>query len=351
MIDALGSGGAERQMSYLAKELHLAGHDVKLVTFYNSDMFYADAVQSTGVNLEVHPEGASIPKRVFLILKLVKSFKPDMVIAYKDGASMSACMAKLLADFRLTVSERNTTQTLTKKERLKFFLYRFADHIVPNSYSQADFIISNYPSLAGKVKVITNMIDENRFTTVDKSILENKPLRILTTARIVPQKNPKIYLQCIAELKRRRVAAYFDWFGAEDNSCPGLKAELLTMTKDLGIETMVSFFDPEKNIEKEYHSHDIFLLPSRFEGFPNVLCEAMACGMPAVATNVCDSPKILTDAKWHVNPDSYMDMADKLEFMIKMAEEERHDIGKKNASIIKDLCSSESFVKQYTALM
>lgn len=349
LIDALGSGGAERQIGYLATSLHKAGHVVKLVTFYDTAQFYAEDIRSKGVDLEICLEGKSPLKRPLAIRCLVKDFKPDMVIAYKDGAAMAACMAKAICKFRLTVSERNTTQELTPREKLKFLLYRFADHIVPNSFSQSDFIAKNFPSLMPKVTVITNMIDTDRFTPLSEHN-EGKPLRVITTARIMPQKNLHNYLRAISLLRQRGVNMVFDWFGAEDKNDPEYKKSVLALRSELGLDDIVNFNDPVNDIEQEYHRHDIFLLPSSYEGFPNVLCEAMACGMPSVATAVCDSPRIMTDKRFHADPDNPESIANAVQCISELTPDERREIAEDNIRRIASLCSPDSFLEKYLSL-
>lgn len=108
--------------------------------------------------------GNSFVSKLLSVMKFISENNFDVVIAYKDGATMIACLCKMMGgNFKLVVSERNTTQSLSKRERLKFFLYRFADIIVPNLHAQGDFISGHYPNLASKVHVITNFTDTNLF--------------------------------------------------------------------------------------------------------------------------------------------------------------------------------------------
>lgn len=349
LIDALGSGGAERQIGYLARVLQESGNIVKLVTFYDTANFYTDDIRNKGVNIEIHTEGQRGWKRPFVICRLVKEFKPDMVIAYKDGASIASCIAKIFTRFRLTVSERNTTQNLSIKERAKFFLYQFANHIVPNSYSQGDFISEHYPRLMRKVTVITNMIDTSRFTP-SSNHAENNPLRVITTARLSPQKNLHNYLHAVSILRDRGIDMRFDWYGDSSGSLQDYHESVMDLHSRLKLNDIVTFYSSIKDIEQQYRSHDIFLLPSQYEGFPNVLCEAMACGLPCIATAVCDSRRILTDERFLADPNSPESIADALEYMYRLSPQERQLIGAHNTARINELCSPLEFCKKYSAL-
>lgn len=349
LIDALGSGGAERQMTYLAIELKKAGHAVKLITFYDSIDFYKDLLIKENIEVKSRTDGQHFIKRPLVIRNEILDFHPDMVIAFKDGVTIASCIAKLMCKFQLIVSERNTTQSISIKDRLKFNLYRLADHIVPNSFSQSDFIARHFPYLMKKVTVITNMIDTTRFTP-QKHKQEHSPLRVITTARVLPQKNIHNYIEAISILKKKGYNLSFNWYGDKFKGFEDFNKSITIHIEQLNLEKTVHFFEAKQNIEAEYYNHDIFLLPSLYEGFPNVLCEAMSCGLPCVTTAVCDSPLILPDSRFHANPNSPESIAEAIQHIIELSPEERSKIGKANAERIKELCSPKAFIDKYTAL-
>lgn len=348
LIDNMGQGGAERQLSYLAIELKRAGCDVRLIKFYSGENFYGPDLIANGIEVETLSAGKSSLKRPFVIAKLVRQWHPDMVVAYKTGTALAACIANFFTCFNLVVSERNTTQRLSRKERVKFFLYRFADHIVPNSFSQAELISKHFPKLMPRVTVITNMIDMDKFHPAVNHI-EGEILNIITAARIAPQKNVLNYLDAIALLRDRGVRAHFHWYGHLDNK--PYFTEVVDKQKELGLEDMIIFHGATQDIADLYRKMDIFCLPSLYEGFPNVLCEAMACGLPAVATAVCDSIRILTDSRFQAEPSNPTSIADALERMITLTTKERSSIGKRNTERISGLCSAKAFSDKYLSLL
>ncbi len=350
IIDSLASGGAERQMSLLVRELDKKGVDTTLVVFSDINNFYLQDIEDTGVNIIIDTKGLNPLKRIFRIRHWVKELKPDAVIAYKDGVCMAACLAKLTCNFRLIVSERNTTQELSRRERLKFRLYSKADVIVPNSYSQGEFIKKHFPALSSKIEVITNMVDTERFCPDDNKSHHSVP-HIITTARITPQKNVHNFLKAVKILKDKGTQVKFDWYGGENNTDPEYKISVLKEVENLSISDMIEFHDPEPKVERLYQKSDIFLLPSIYEGFPNVLCEAMACGLPAVATLVSDVPFILKDDRFLANPLEPQSIAGALLKMIELPDKERKEIGRNNRERIVELCSPVKFSEKYISLI
>lgn len=349
MTDAMGQGGAERQLACLAEELKKIGHKVRLVTFYDNGNFYAPQLEKAGVKMEIFLGGQNPRRRPFIILDIIREWTPDMVIAYKPGTAMASCIARIFHKFNLIVSERNTTQVLSLSERIRFFLYRWADHIVPNSQSQADFIACHYPNLKPKVSVITNMVATETFIP-GKETVENDIPQVITTARITPQKNVLTYIDAIAELKRRNIPVHFNWYGRIDDHNDYWK-RIQDSIKRNRVHDMITFHGLTQDSVAAYQKADIFFLPSEYEGFPNVLCEAMSCGLPAIATDVCDNSSILTDSRWLCDFKSPVDMADKIEAMLCLPLESRNQIGCDNRRIIEKLCSPTTFVDKYLNLL
>lgn len=349
LIDSLASGGAERQMSYLASGLQKAGNDVTLIVFSDSKPFYKDRVVKSGVNLIFDLKGFNRYRRILRIRHWVRKFRPDAVIAYKDGVTMAACLARMLTKFHLIVSERNTTQALSRYEKMKFSLYRKADVIVPNSYSQARFIEQNYPHLFTKTTVITNALDTEAFIMPEVKERHN-PLVIVTTARIMPQKNVLRYLEAVDHFKERKNEVIFKWFG---NQSDAYFSDVQKQVKNLGLEGIITFYPAVKDVAKVYAEADAFCLPSVYEGFPNVVCEAMSCGLPVICGNVCDNADIVSDGEngYLFNPCDTEDIVKGIEKLLCLSDKQRRIMGVTNRAKIKNLCSPEAFISKYAAIL
>ena len=354
LIDGLGMGGAERQMIGLASFLKEKGYHVDLVT-YNSRNLYAEIVEKYGlasITLCTKNNKWSKLQAVRHHIKAVGGY--DWVIAYKDGPAVIGCLLKMFGvKFRLIVSERNTNQGLTKRERLKFFLYRWANYIVPNAYAQERFIVKNFPELKNSTITITNFTDTDYFKPIvrDKSNI----LNILTVARIAKQKNVLNYLEAIKLLKADgyTTQVHFDWYG-DIQTGEEFYGELCYKRRlDLELENLITFHLGTTDIVNHYQTCDIFCLPSIYEGFPNVICEAMSCGKPIVCSRVCDNPDIV---KENVNglffdPTDVQSIYNSLKQMIEMSNESRLEWGYNSRCISESLFSKQVFVDKYIRLI
>lgn len=355
LIDTMGiGGGAERQMAGLTIMLLQRGYNVDLVTYHNHETYPELAQQP---NLRIIPLQTKNSKWAKLMavrrhMKAVGGY--DWIIAYKDGPTIIGCILKLLGGgFSLIVSERNTNQCINMTDRIKFFLYRFADYIVPNSHAQKDFIKLHFPVLANKVRTITNFTDTTNFNPTETHA--NAKLNILTVGRITPQKNIITYLEAIKLLKLDGYAdkVHFNWIGDAQSGDNEYKRSCLKKVKDLMIGDIIDFYPATKDIVKQYQSCDIFCLPSIYEGFPNVVCEAMSCGKPIVCSRVCDNPYIVEENRNGLlfDPQNVTSIYTTLKEVIEMDQSTRDEWGIASRSIAESRFSKETFVNKYIELI
>lgn len=352
-IDAFSLGGAERQLIGLALFLKQKGYDITLVS-YHKENFYEDLLKSNNLQFEILRTEDSQWSKVRSVRRFIKSQGGfDWIIAYKNGPCMIACILKLLGlKAKVIVSERNTTQFLTRRERIKYLLYRFSDYIVPNSFSQAKFISDNAPALKEKIVTITNFTDTERFVPVVN--VASQTFKIMTAGRVAKQKNVLRYLEAISLIKNRGFnQVHFDWYGDVQPGEESYGEQVLSETQRMGLDETISFFPATKDIVGKYQACDVFCLPSIYEGFPNVICEAMSCGKPIVCSNVCDNPLIVEETinGFLFNPDSAEEMAERIIQMYEMPEEQRMEMGRKSREIAERNFSEETFVEQYIKLI
>lgn len=351
LIDGLTLGGAERQMIGLASMLKKRNYDVDLAYYYKEN-FYEALVSQEGIKTSYITVNSSRFNKIYKIYKFVKKGKYDAVIAYKDGATSIACILRMLGlKFKLIVSERNTNQGVSKKDILKFALYNNADYIVPNSYSQRSFIIKNFKKLEGKTITITNFIDTDYFVPADSN--NGKVKKILTVARIAKQKNIINYLYAIQNVVSNYKDVVFEWYGDIQPGEEEYANSCFEKVRDLGIEDNFKFYPAEKNIRDKYQESYIFCLPSSYEGYPNVVCEAMSCGKPILCSNVCDNPMIVQDGYTGLlfNPNDIGDISNKIETMLSLPDNDITVMGRRCVEASKNTCSKESFVEKYIQLL
>lgn len=344
--DSLGAGGAQRQLVGLAVLLKQKGYDVQ-VAVYHDDPFYAGYLKDNNVPCQLISQAASSVRRIPAITRYFKKQNPDWVIAYQESPSTFACLAKVLGcRFKLMVSERSTTQSVTWREKVRFFLYRWADWIVPNCFTQEHFLKEYSPKLGGKIKTITNFVDLMKFHPV-KHERRNVP-EIVIAASIWYPKNTLGFIEAVKLAKEKGCKFHVSWYGKTEK-WQNYIGECQTLIGSYHLEEYISLLDKSYKIDEVYRNADYFCLPSFYEGTPNVICEAMASGLPVICSDVCDNPRYVHEGENGLlfDPHNPEDIADKIEQALKM-DEDRYNLYYKNSrNIAEDLLSEKAFIQKY----
>lgn len=350
ITEGLGSGGAERQICGLAVMLTKAGFPCRLIT-YVKKQFYEPYLRHHGVDYKFVPELWDKKTRIFKAARYVRQYKPDVVISFLPSVNKTMCLAKLFFKTKLVVSERNNNTCITRGDKIQFNLYRMADAIVPNSNSQGKFISNNFPFLSKKVHPIINFVDVNRFTP-SVTLVRNENLRVVTVARYAHQKNVLTYLKAVRMVKDMELNLHFDWYG--DKKCYATYyAEIEKEYQQLDIADYMTLHNPNQKIEEEYRKADIFCLPSLFEGYPNVVAEAMSCELPILCSNVYENPYIVEEGVngFLFDPNKPEAIADAINKMANLTHEERLEMGKRNRQLCLKRNTEEAFLKSYVELI
>lgn len=353
-IDSLGAGGAQRQLTGLAVLLKGKGYGVKVVT-YHDHPFYQHILEENHVEYECM---RTPPRKCLLMLvSIVKRFETDVLISFQTGPNSLACVAAWLTRKPLIVSERNTHTSISRNESLIFQLYRNARYVVPNSYSEAKFIGSNFKFLEHKVTTISNFVDLDKFTPKSNAIIL-KPRKMLIVASVKDSKNTKRFIDAFEMAKRKGCELQVEWYGInpKESELPAnyiYTQECVKMVEDKGIGDSLKLLLKRKDIQNAYREADIFCLPSLFEGTPNVICEAMASGLPVIASDVCDNSRYVHEGEngFLFNPLDIESMSEAMLKVSNMTDEELATFGKNSRTIAERQCSMEEFVNKYIKLI
>lgn len=350
ITENLGSGGAERQICGLAVMLTKVGYTCRLIT-YVENQFYEPFLRQNGVDYELVHELWDKRMRVVRVARYVREYKADVVVSYLPSVNVTMCMAKPFFKAKLIVSERNNNTGITYKDRIQFNLYRMADAIVPNSNSQGGFICKNFPFLAKKVHPIINFVDVYRFTPKVTSV-SNDILRVVTVARYTQQKNVISYLRAVRMVKDKKMRVHFDWYGDKHHN-NSYYAQVEKEYQRLDISDYLTLHDPVSHVEEEYRRADVFMLPSLFEGYPNVVAEAMSCGLPVICSNRYENPYIIENGVngFLFDPENVNDMVDAICKICSLTVEERRLMGQRNRQLCLERNTEEAFLRSYVELI
>ncbi len=302
IIDHFGSGGAQRQMVELACGLKRRGHAVEMFVYFSQYEFFRAPLDE--LHIVVHEPAAGRGASIGVIRRLASLMRSgvfDVAVSYLSTPNIFAEIARVFAPgTRLVVSERTSFHDDKSAigAVLRRLLHGLSDRVVANSETQAAWL-NRWPWLKGRVSCIYNGVDLSAFQPMGSIPNSGRTLRLLGVGRIGPEKNLVNLITALAQFEKKfGYVPEIDWAGQRDSSRAGrdycekvdaLLASLPTVRQHwhwLGLQSDVP------GLLREHHA---LIHPSFYEGLPNSVCEALAAGMPVLASNVCDHPLLVAD--------------------------------------------------------
>lgn len=292
IIRDLGHGGAQRQLVLLAKGLAREGHEVSVIHFY--DGAFRAELEAAGVHTICAGKKSrwDLPGFFFRLVKAARAARPDVLHGYLAESNLMALFLKPFCGFPRVVWGVRDSQTdahlwgvLGKLSfRLNCLLARFADLVICNSRAGRDYYAARgYPR--HKMHVIPNGIDTGYFQP-----RPHKPSKTLTfglVGRMSPMKDIATFLHAAALDPH----AKFIIVGSGDAK---YETEMRALAATLGLADRVTWQPAQNDMPAVYSTFDCLVNSSAFgEGFSNVIGEAMACGVPCIASDVGDSAWII----------------------------------------------------------
>jgi len=295
LIYSLGSGGAERQVSLLVK--YLAKKYKIYLVLMNDAIFYEVPENVEIVFIEKsNPRENGIKKLLklpFLALKykkFLKESKIDVSISFMNRPNYINSLSKILASKgKAILSERisplNEYKTNSIKDRINRFLiknlYKKADLVIPNSKRTA-FELNKFFNVKN-TKVIYNMLEFSKYNKEKYNKEKNEDFSFINVGRFEPQKNHFLLIEAFKKINSD-VKLYLIGDGY-------LREELEKKVKNANLEEKVIFLGRQKNVFNFLSKANCFVLSSNYEGFPNVLIEALACELPIISSDCPSGPR------------------------------------------------------------
>jgi len=293
-------GGAEKIASWLSKELDSKGWSVHFITFSRRENEY----NTGGVRHSIYPSYkphsffSSILK-ARKISKICKENDISKILAFTEEASAVSLLAKFFGfKGKVFVAVRNNPSFRGFFSRcfIKIF-YRFADRVIANSQGMAN-ILQNEFNLK-EISVIYNPCDIGANREKAKDILpENiadfirQKFVFLNIGRMIEQKGQKYLLRAFKEVSDKNPNAVLIFLGSGV-----LEKELKEYAASLGIENKILFAGILENVYPIIAKSDCFVFSSLWEGFPNVLLDALSLDKAVISTDCDTGPRELLSEK------------------------------------------------------
>jgi glycosyltransferase involved in cell wall biosynthesis len=291
---SLKSGGIERALTLVAEGFASKGYEVTFMSCLKTTHFF-----NLSPKIKLQEPNFSRKKGIinkvttylnllWWIRKKVTESKPDVVLVYGDYFAPMVLLALLGVHVPKYISDRmDPNLKFPWSIRLaKKILYPTATGMIAQTEKSAKINRNRYGNKL-KIVVIPNAVRTFYF---DKY---SKKKQILSLSRLHPEKGLDMAIEAFAKVN----VPEWKWLVAGAGNQNEMK-NYQEKIKSLGLEKRFVLLGEVKNIEKLLEESEIFVLPSKNEGFPNALCEAMASGLICITFEHLNDPNIITKNNW-----------------------------------------------------
>jgi glycosyltransferase involved in cell wall biosynthesis len=303
-------GGVERVVEEVCQRLASQGHLVRVFTLNTAaappheviagvDVYRAPAIQLTGL---VRMQSSISPGMLPLVWRLARRDPPDVLHAHNlffSSTAVAVMLRRLLKIPLVTTLHLGSLRHLGGPSQLLASCYertigRAIIHSCDRLIAVSEAVAKHALSLGARpeaVRVIANGVDPSKFQPDPQrrnGASENGTFRIACVGRLIFNKGPQFLIEAAPRILKARPDAEFVFVGDGP-----LRAGLEERTRELGIGHRARFLGTQPDVAAILQGCDLLVRPSLLEGMPLAILEAMACGLPVIATPVSGSAELV----------------------------------------------------------
>lgn len=366
IVTGLEVGGAERMLHKLLSELSDSPNIDSYVISLLEEGPLADPIKRLGISVRTvgMKRGSIRPDKIWLLYRWICKIDPDITQTWMyHGNLLGGVVARLAGCPRVVWNIRNSNldpqaekrTTIWTMKACAFLSKSVPDHIITCA-TTAGRVHAEYGYDTGRMSVIPNGFQTDHFQP-DKqariSVRDNLGLEPATpvvgmVARFHPQKDHEMFIRAGRYIRDRCPNVHFVLCGTDVTS---KNEKLDALIKEKQLEDDFSLLGRRTDIARLMASFDVAALSSSFgEAFPNVVGEAMACGIPCVVTDVGDAASIVGDTGRVVQPQNEKAFAEACVDLLEMSSQERNQLGAHARERVIENYSLPAVADQYKSL-
>jgi len=296
VVNGFSIGGGELKLLELVREISKKHAECFQCTVCSVgiDGLLRDQFESLGIRTEVFlKSGPYDVSQIFKVARLIREERIDIVQTTLFYADVIGTYAAVLAGVHCIISWEAVTQPYAIKH---LFAYRLASEwfsmSVAVSHAIQNQVMRSRHVPASKACTIQYGVDTNRFHPGKNEHLrkllkiKKNDIVIGTVARLTEQKGHRYLIPAMPKIVKAHPNVHFLFIGDGP-----LSEQLSDQAESLGVRKFIHFLGFREDVPLLLRGFDLFVLPSLYEGLPNVVLEAMASGLPVIATSVDGTPE------------------------------------------------------------
>jgi glycosyltransferase involved in cell wall biosynthesis len=299
-ISSIENGGAENSLIRLADELHIMGFEITLIAFTTSMrsrfLNYKFISLDSNSHTNFLQKLCTFFRRLKRLIIIKKQNNFDFVVSFLTNANILNVLSKVNEKVILSVRNHQTLDLKNKKYSLFYslaikILYNKSNGIVCVTKSVMDDLKTNFKIKDELLKVIYNGYPINQITKMANSKLSDQEKilfnqnTIISIGRLTTQKGHSFLIDSFSILKKS-----FNEYKLVIVGEGELREALEDQILNLGLSDSVFLYGKVDNPYKLLKNSKLFVLTSLYEGYPNVLCEAIIVGTNSIVTNSISGP-------------------------------------------------------------
>ena len=341
-------GGAETMCENLTYALREMGHDVTVVSLITDRTPIAQRMEKAGIRILYLDKKLGLDlSMISKLVKIMKQEKPDVVHTHLNVIKYAAMAARLSGIRRCIHTVHNVAheEAEGRLQKITNTIYFKLGWSVPVALSpEVQHTISDFYGMKKeKIPMIYNGVDLGKCCLKEDYRL-SEPVCLLHIGRFNEQKNHKGLLEAFAKVLEIHPNCCLQLIGDGE-----LQQQTEDYAKALRILDKVRFLGNQTNVYPFLQRADLFLLPSRYEGMPMTIIEAMGTGLPIVASAVGGVPDMLENQKSGILVNCEPDEIAKAVKMLLEQEPLRKNLGK-NARNAANQFGAEHMARCYAAV-
>lgn len=354
VITGLGNGGAERVVCDLANEMFKKGHDVKIVYLTGDALTTPDHKEIELIKVNLNDLKSLLPTYIRLT-KIIRKLRPDVVHSHMVHANILMRLVRVTTPICKLIC---TAHSNNEGGSLRMLAYRATHHLANVTTNVSTMAAQTFESLRAVpsegMRTIYNGIDLNKFeynssarSNINSELtIDESHKLILAVGRFNEAKDYPNLLKAISLLKKE-ITYPFKVVIAGDGELRNLIEDMIG---SLGLEKEVVLLGRRNDIPELMSAADLFVLPSKYEGFGLVVAEAMACECLVVATDCGGVAEVLSNSDFLVPPAHAVELKNKMKYALEIEDEDKSIIVNKNLNHVQENFSLEDIVEKWTIL-